>query len=556
MKSTIFLFPLLGAFALPAAAQLDNTVEVTNEVKPVVKDANKINVLPSVVETPVKHNKVEYASQSQPHTSFADEPLRDYSCDAAYNGNKRGYLQLAGGSHGQVDAEGAYQFDFSNHDALNIDLTLKGFNGTARDNEYYDVNDWKSRFYKSRVAGKYNHRFDNGVDFYLKGDLEDHVFNYMPSFSVFSSQTDKQHNFLTTIAAGITPYEMGDLTLSGTASLQYFGQKRPTNISETYDESILNLNGLADYMFSDEHSVELGVEFFKSGYSMDEVKGITHLHFTPHYKYNGDNVKLQLGIVGGTDGDIAPDVQFAYHVTSRSDFYINAIGYDVDNVFRRLSNIHPYFTLQIPMYEKLKVDAEFHQINASIGYRFNSNNGVSGNLNAGYDVASNVAEIDEISNIENGLQYPLVTFSNSHRFYLNADFTFAYKDKVKVDLKNQFNAWKHKGEDADEWISGSYTRPTLDLRWKADFTIVENLHAGLNWEISYYNDPDIHNASIKPYDRPITNNIGMSLRYAFPIDLPLSVFVKGDNLLNQKHDRYFGYRAIGANVIAGVAMSF
>lgn len=552
MKHKIYILPILATFSLSASAQLNNTVEVTNEVKPVVKDANKINILPNVVETPVKHNNVEYSAGVQPMQNFEYEPLRDYSCDAAYYGNKRGYLQLAGGSHGQLDTKAAYQFDFTNHDVLNIDFTLDGFNGKALNNKHFDIADWESRFYKNRVAGKFNHRFDNGVDFFVKGDVENQVFNY--TYTYYSpEQTDKQHNRLADIQAGITPYEIGKLTLSGEAGIKFFHQGYATTFDEKCNESIFNALGTALYNFSDEHCAELGIEIFKSGYGMDEVEGITHLHFTPHYKYISEKVKLQAGIVGGSDGDIAPDLRFTYHINPRSDFYVNAIGYDLDNDFRHLSNIHPYFQFENNAFEeKIVVDAEFHQIDANVGYRFNGKKGFSGDLNLGFDKASTVAEIGALGSTYRGLLYPFIGFCDTQRFYLNLDFTYAYKDKVKIDLKNQFNAWKYKMEDDDEWISGSYTRPLLDLRWKADFKIINNLHAGINWEIAYYSCPDIPHS----YERPTTNNIGLSLRYAFPIDLPLSVFVKGDNLLNQKYDRYYGYHNIGANVIAGVAVSF
>lgn len=551
MKSAIYLIPLLASIALPAAAQLDNTVEVTNEVKPVVNDANKINILPSVVETPVKHNKVEYQTDAQPMKQFGKEPVRDYSSDAAYNGNKRGYLQLAGGSHGLTSNEAAYQFDFSNHDVLNLDFTLDGFNGKTKE-------DWTSRFYKNRLAGKYNHRFDNGVDFFVKSNFENHLFNYNTEFEMLN-QTDKQHNTLIDFCAGITPYEVGTFVLSGEASLKFFNQEYKTNYKDKYNETVLNAKGLAQYEFDYDNSAELGVELFWSGYNMDYLEGISHIHFTPHYLYNNDDIHLQLGVVAGTDGDIAPDVNFVYHLNSHSDLYVNAVGYDNDNDFRSISKFHPYFFFNPTMIEDetnvTTVEAEFHQIDAQIGYRFKGDKGFSGDFNLGYDRAENSIECDDISNSDNGLNYAKIVFCKSQRFYINADFTYAYKDKVKIDLKNQFNTWKYKKNNDSEWNNGSYTRPVLDLRWKADFKIIDNLHVGVNWEIGYYESPD-QDTNKMAYERPTTNNIGASVRYAFPTSMPFSVFVRADNLLNQNYDRYFGYSNIGVNVMGGVALSF
>ncbi len=547
-------------FALPASAQLDNTVEVTNEVKPVVKDANKINILPSAAETKAKHYQVQYSTQTQPVKEFPYEFMRDYSSDAVLKGNKRGYLQLAGGSHGNIDSHAAYQFDFTDNDALSIDLTLKGFNGKTRQRKEEPYN-WTSRFYKSRAGARFDHRFDNGADLYVKGGFENQVFNYIQSISSsLINATDKQHNVLADFCAGITPYQTGNFSIGAEGNLKFFSQDHFTAFDKKAGETVMQLTVDADYKITDEHSVALGAEVFSSSYGMDEVKGITHMHFTPHYIYNADMFRLQAGVVVGTDGDIAPDVRFAYHVTPQSDVYVKAAGYDEDNDLRRLSSINPYAQLSPQLYggidnKKYKLDAEFHKIDASIGYRFNfSELGLSGDINGGYDLSTNHAEINWISNSHNGLDYPWFSFNDYQRFYINADIAYAYKDIVKVDAKNQFNASKHKEEGT--WKTGSYDTPNIDLRWKADVKIIKDLYFGIDWELACFDDPEHLIDGGSAYKRPTINNWGASLRYTLPLEFPATVFVKGDNLLNQKFDRYTGYRNIGANVLAGFALSF
>lgn len=551
MKKIVSLL-VMGCSFSAAWAQLDNTVEVTNEVKPVVTDVKKVNVQTKVAETPVKHYTMQYAVQSQPLSTFAPEPLGDYSSDAVLKGNKRGYLHLGAGNQGRLDAQFDYQLDFTDVDALNIDFTLKGHSGHVADNKYYGPAGRKARDYQNFTQLKYNHRFDNGADFYVKGQFENRVFNYLPR-----GGHDKQHDVLAGFTAGLTPYRFGQLTVEAAAGVDFFSQNHKTNLSDNLGETYFHVDGTATYKMADQHSLGLGLQFVNTSYGNRELDGITRLRLAPHYIYNTDLFNLQLGVFVSTKGNVAPDVAFAYHLNPKSDVYVEARGYETDNTFRFLSNLHPYFIFTNAMVGTMgtyKMEAEFHQIDVRAGYRFNSANGFSGNIFAGYDYSKDAADTDWITNAVNGLYYPIIDFPRTRRFYVNADFAYAYKDVVKIDARNRLNF--ESCEENDEWISGSYTSPILGMLWTADFKLVKDLYLGLNWEYAVYSTPEIDVIPGPAYDRPTTVNLGASLRYTLPVTLPLSVFVKGDNLLNKNYDRYFGYRSWGTTFLAGFALSF
>ena len=64
--------------AMPAMAQLDNTVEVTNEIKPVVNDVKKVEIKTQPIKTEIKHYTMPYSTQGETLTHFAAEPLGNY----------------------------------------------------------------------------------------------------------------------------------------------------------------------------------------------------------------------------------------------------------------------------------------------------------------------------------------------------------------------------------------------------------------------------------------------------------------------------------------------
>ena len=536
--------------SLTATAQLDNTVEVTNEMRPVATDAKKVEVKTQPVEVKAKHYSMQYATEEPTLKAYAAESLGDYETEEVWKGRKKGYVHLAGGSHGNVDGQAAYQFDLTEQDALTANLGLKGFYGKTKENSYFGLENWKSRDYRNWAALKYRHRMENGVEVFAKGNYENRLFNYMDTEGI---ATDKQHNVLAGARVGITPWQIGRLTFDAEAGIDFFNQERATMMEKKLGETVLRLNGQANYQIADKHSAGLGLGVYGSSYSGKELKGVTNLRVTPHYLYSSDPLEVQLGLFVSTEGNVAPDVALTYHATEKSDAYVAARGYEVDNDFRRLTGINPYFGLFVPAdMTKLKMVPSFHQIDVCVGYRFKEFHGFSGNVNFGFDKTKKEANIYWTADIVNGLEYPLIELTPDKNFYINADFTYAYEDVVKVDARNTLN-FKSSKEDGS-WLEDSYTVPSYAMDWKVDFKVLKGLHVGLDMLLECYTRPEMEEDFA--YKRPNTMNVGASVRYSLPIDLPLTVFVKGDNLLDKRQDRYLSYRSIGANFLAGFSMSF
>ena len=95
MKLRFFTFHFSLFICLAAMAQLDNTVEVTNDAKPVVTDVKKMPVKTKPAETTVTHYTMQYAVEGQPLNNYVPEPLGDYESEAVWKGNKKGYVHLS-----------------------------------------------------------------------------------------------------------------------------------------------------------------------------------------------------------------------------------------------------------------------------------------------------------------------------------------------------------------------------------------------------------------------------------------------------------------------------
>ena len=540
----------LGALmlALPVMAQLDNTVEVTNEVKPVTNDVKKVDVKAKAAETKVKHYTMQYAVQEQPLNNYAEESLGSYESEEVWKGRKNGYVHLGGGNQGNVDGQAVYRLDVTERDAMTVDLSLKGFNGRVKDEDFFGIKGWKARDYRNRAAFKYNHRLESGTDVFAKGYYENHLYNYAGA-----KCNDKQHDIMAGAEAGFSPLEFGDLKVDANAGIDFFCQRYATMLPKKLKETVLHLDANASYRLSDEHGLGLGLGVFGSSYANDELKGVTSLRFTPHYLYSTEPLDVKLGLFVSSLGNVAPDVELVYHLTPESDVYAQVTGGEEDNTLSAFAHDHTYFMLDATKDERMEIRPLFTQVEANVGCRFKSNFGLSGNIGLGFERSYNAIDVDDLTMAPDGRLGTVVNLVHSRAYTINADVCYSYKDIFKLDTSQELELEKCK-EDGGRWIKGCLCSPLFAMNWQADVKLMKDLYLGLNWDFAMYR---LEKEGDEPqYERPNTANLGASLRYTLPVEMPLTLFVKGDNLLNRANDRYASYRSLGTTFTAGFAMSF
>jgi hypothetical protein len=542
---------LSSMLAIPAMAQMDNTVEVETSVTPIVKDANKINVLPEIVESQAKHYDVNYSTAMMQTKKYVFTPVDMMAAETMGSGAGKGFVSAGGGMPGTLDLRGAYGFDLSRNDVLGVRISCGGFNGKATNKDLAPKgSNYKSRFYTTRGGVDYTHKYAHGLsELFIKLGLESQVFNYQ---FPFSTETDKQRNSLGNVSIGTTDYRVDDFRISGDFGYSFFNQNHLTNLTDKYSESQIHLNTDLGYYFNEENSLNVDFGILNSSYGMDGVKGYTHAHVLPYYKFDDYDMTLKLGAYIGANG-VAPDLRIDYRLSEFVNIYAHAIGYDGETGLKSFNALHPYSFLPKVAGTDYKIKTEFHQIDARLGLRFRSETGWAGDINAGYDKVKNRAELTPISTASPA---PYITFVNGNRFYANLDLAYNFEDVVKIDLKNQFNAW---GIDKAYKNTVIKTRPVVDLDWNFDFRLTKGLFMGADWKLqSFAKTKDTSSSSSTysaPYKRPTTFNLGLSAHYTFS-PVPLSIYANVDNLLNCKYDRFYGYRAIGTTFIAGVAYTF
>lgn len=521
-------------------AQMDNVIDVEHVYKPEIKDANKISIQPEVNATTVQRSPVDYAITSVPVKNYAITPIWAVKGDNAYESEPRRFITLGGGTEGNILARGAAGFELNEKNLFNIDLGLRGHNASVERSTDSSMK-WDSRFYSTTATAGYEYKINSASSLLIDAVVESQVFNYQTT-ETDEFNTDKQHNTLASFSARLTPLQFGKFSISAGAGYEFFNQKYRTLLSKNCNEGIITANAALAYSLGNASEIKIGFGFANVSYS-NGIDGYSNFSLRPHYLWHDGNIKIKAGLYVGNLG-IAPDLGFTYRLSPKADLYADVTGGETtSNTFRNITVANPYWALMPNDGAAVEMKAQFDQLSARAGIRFAPVKSLEFDINAGYEISKDRMEFAPAP-----ASYAQVFFADGNRLFVNADLTYCYKDRLSLRLANQFNIWsiddKQIGTEDVLW------RPILDLNWSASVRIVGGLRAGTDFRLQTFKDEKEY-----AYTRPATVNLGASLSYTLD-RLPLTVYVKGSNLLNQDYDKYFGYKAPGMNILAGAALTF
>ena len=547
MKKIIFIV-LSGIFSTTVFAQMDNVVEVENNYRPVVKDANKINSLPEIEQTSVNHYNVNYTTTSVPTTNYVFEPMWAAKNEQLIRSDKKGFATAAYGIDNNILGRIAYGLDLSKDDELDLDFSSRGHN--SKIDHINGTSKWMSRFFTNRFKVGYEHRFDSSSSLLLDASYGTDVFNYQSPAGGLG-HTDKQHNDLVDVSAELTPYSFGNFGIGASVEFSMFNQKHVTSLADQAKEMCIGGSLTPSYQLNDDISIDLEARIDYTNYNMTGFDNGTTFDFTPHLYWKSDAVDLKAGVYVDNDWHVAPDVDITFHLHPSFDLYLQAEGGRVYNDFIRFAQMTPYWCLNAT---EAGFDDQFDQLRARGGLRIKPFEGFYADLSAGYDISKDRAEIaDFLMDRTNNPTYSPILFADGKHFYANANLGYNYRNKVMAGLDAKYHKWS---TDFEANIAGTNTTNWDQILWRPEIELdcnilvkpIEQLTIGADFLFESYAK------KTNRYERPNTMNLGATISYTFPFRLTL--YAKGDNLLNKKYDQYVMYRTPGINFLAGAAITF
>jgi len=553
-----------------ATAQINDVVEVENTYVPVIKDANKINVVPQVYQTEVKHYKVEFDDSAKAVDKFVFQPVWAAGSDATANKSTNGYAHVGLGTGGNVDGKINFGHKFTSDDILDITMLLRGFKSDIDNHE--ETNEWNSRFYHSEAKASFEHRFTPQSSLQASIDFGNQCYNYQPftssagsftdvsMYNSLNAATDKQHNTFADLQLQLTPLQFGKFFAGGEIGYKTFKQKYNEDLGYSDKENVLNFDGKFGYIFNDYTKFQLDFGVLNETYSGDGER-YTLVYGKPHLMFVKNKWDLDLGVLiqntTGFQSDfrIAPAVTAVCHASDKLAVVIEALGGEKSNDYRRINSISPYW--QIAPMEESQLRHQFDQFDIKGGFRWRPLDALSIKAQMGYEMSENrlemytPADLGSNANYAPQYLYGYMFTADGSRLFGEINIDYRLKDIFGLSLYNCFNAWNHDNE------SRVYAaiRPSVDLNWAAKAKIIDGLYCNLSFIMQTYSNNDY-----SYYERPNRYDLGLGLSYVLPVSIKdvsnISVFAKGNNLLNCKFDAWDAYKAQGISALIGAAVTF
>lgn len=566
-RKQILICAGLVIFANAAAQKQNNdstvnrTVVVENQYNPEVMDAFKVNVLPKIEEPAVPKAQINYASSVHPLGTFPVYHMDAMGREIAQDEACRGYVRLSYGNRNNTDLKGAYLWNITDRDVLDVMASFYGYSGNVDAGYDFDAitgiptlnydKEWKHRFFRTDASLKYSHDF-NKVSLYVGGNFASQVFSYMPDVQGTASssqnggkvETPSFGHQLFMTGEGFAGVSSVKETLPVEFGLQLgyktFGRKHGIYIPGGISESMARTQGFVSADINE--TQKIGISFDMTNVFYDKAfNNYSLIKLRPHYSVHtesvcfnaGVNVDFQVSNGGGLK--LSPDVRFDYTFADSYVLYIHFTGNTRLNDFATLNAFSPFWT------ESTQLNTSYTPYDAKLGLKASPLAGLGFELYGGYRETRN--ELFSMPYNENGGIYNKISQAKTRVAYAGLSADYAFRDLFDFGFSGNYYNWSvPAGMDGLLWIKPSYR-----LNFHARAKVFNGFHTTA--EYTYEGRKKIYGIKADA-----VNELNIGAEYLF--NDRVNVFLKLNNLLNKNYVTENGYPVQGFNVMAGVSLNF
>lgn len=538
---------------------LNRTVVVENLYNPDIMNANKVNIVPTLEEPQTVKKAIDYAIVQRPALRFGFSPIENFGTTPLPESPRRGYLRAGYGTNGNADARLSYRFDWGQRDRLDALVQFRGMDGTIDlPDSRTGKTEWEARSYRTQGGLDWTHRF-NTLTLGVRAEGENQVFNY-PTYPRRVSG-GHQHNMLGDVRVSLANNQSdADIRFKASTGLLYAKQKYAfrTDDTDSHTEYIIRTRAHAAGDLNERTTIHIAAQmdnFFHSpGGNYDKVSN-TSLQLNPYLTSEGKQWKARIGMhldpfirKGGTHFSLAPDLYGEYTVAEGYSIYLQAGGGRVLNDFRRVNALDPY--ADFPPYLTDGPSGEgfynlrhaYDQLDGRLGIKATPMNELGLHLYGGYRMTE-----DKLFSVSTTKAFcGALMQDDANAIYAGASAQYTWKEFFTTRAEFEWSRW-----DCDVLDQYVALVPELMFHWTADVQPISGLNIGVSYRFEQYTAPDGMSSDQKP---DAMNLLGVTASYRL---LPqLTVFVKGDNLLDASHYRYITVPTQGIHVLAGASLEF
>lgn len=578
----------LGIFSLTASAQKDTTltrqVLLERDYNPTMQDASKINTLPSIYTPTIKDMEFKFVS-STPQITLKNNQLGSAeSGDIKTNvdfSKKRGYINLAGGTHSNIDGTAGVRIISTESDRLDF---FGGHISTAGIVDYIDgskyvLKDVKAKYSASNINLKYMHEFEPSI-LYFDASFFNTSFNYYGNsfypntastipFDITSKQNVDVFGFGAGLKSSLN--NKGDLKYDGNVHYQSFKSKygfQSEAGAPKGGQVDLNLNLYAE-MGADRFIGVKGSIMNQSFSNKSEITtdytdpfhSYTNITGTPYIKFQGESWNVDLGANVSALFDIKNKVHFSPNIKAEVRLYDVNVFYG--EVTGGVNNNTYLDILQENRYANpiSRIDYSKTLYDIKGGFKSGVVNGLEFDLFAGYKKTDKdhlyiYGYTNLWANISNALYADVSTGHIGGALKTSLIPCTDLTAKITgyfYDVKYVNGYINSVGDPISE--KKAWGRPAFTAEFNADVKPIDKVTLSLNY---------IYGGGRKTYAMTSLANSVVSMkdinelnfRGEYQITDWISVNARLNNILFQKYELQYGYPTQGFNVLGGVSFNF
>ncbi len=543
MKNIVF--PILLVLAcLPVLAQKDTTknlqlnqVEVIKAFEANLEEAKKVNVEPSAPEVSPYNPQFKYNITIVPaDLKYPDPQIKPLAMepDGPFKVNK-GYLYAGYGSRNNPSVTAGFHTARKDTYEAGIEANYMSLDNSK------NVPYQKMRNAGLALYGNYMIRENLKVYGKLKTDFNKRYLYHteLNADSLYSESQSGRNLTGYNIMAGISNVEPTRYSLNYNLEA---GVRKLAMTNEDANEGGIFASAMAEKLFGQKTVLSVAGKFDYTSFSGNKELSLTLLQLKPVLKTKIAEITLQGGVhllsAGSKKGYVFPELMASYGLAGQKLQVFAGLGQDY--FINNLTNVSHYNPFVSTRLDSL-VNTVFRNYYGGVRGRFSV---ITYEARVGWkDVSSQLFMVNRASDAR---VFDML-YDDAGIFYVSGSIDFSISEKMNIGgllTQNFFSLstlpqpWHMQNFQASAYARYMMLDDRLQLR--SDLYLASGI-------------PYLENSGIAS---KTGSQLDLNLTAEYSIIEKLRVFVSGENLLNNKYQRWSGYPVAGTNFCAGVKLLF
>ena len=519
----------------------EKVVTILSEFKPQLKNVAKIDFNEASERKDTINLHLEYQVPSQ-NLSFQYRPIslvpRSFKYDSILLNQSNTAIKFGYGNFKHHFIELTHNFTDYNNNTQVFSLHNEAITGV---HHLQQVKDFGFNYIGNLRMSNKSHLTTN---FYLK-NTDRYRYGLVSDSTILPIDNFRQQAFITGISFGL----INDTALSKTLKFSpVFSFERFSGVSNA-SNNFIQISSPLNFDFKNKTHLLLDLEYSFNNYISSNNKTQTNnlLKIAPSILFNkfGSNITIGVSpVLLNTNFNLFPKIDFKR--TLKDTNIVLNIGWQANFVNTRYSDLNannPWISAPDNL-AIMTQDAKYLKLQFANGKRLNY--GFSFSLNDYTNLPLFNTFINNNATVK-GLFYKSLFEKKASTIQFDANLMYQFSDKVIFENNLTYIQFNSLEINSKPW-------GILPLSFNSKIAWMPNKKMQLNGNLQYWNGATMYNNMSTPYH--LENVLLVNASISYHLNKQLSIWAKGDNLLDKSYQRWLYYPPIGVQIMAGVVYSF